>query len=142
MRELEIPCYAFSARHASRHLSQFYEHRIGGSGLHAQQFTILAIVKYQGPLTVNELADALAMDRTTLARSLKPLERDGLLAIMSAEKDRRRRTISMTAQGLARLEEAYVLWRQAQADFESRFGIERAARLRDELRAAAKAVAA
>ncbi len=136
----DIPCYAFSARHASRHLSQFYDRFIKGSGLYSQQFTILAIIKHRGPLTVSELADALAMDRTTIARSLQPLERDGNISVTSGEKDRRNKIIAITEYGSKQLEAAIEMWRQAQAEFELRFGVERAAKLRDELRAAAAAV--
>lgn len=138
---LDIPCYSFTARHASRHLSQFYEHMIVGSGIHAQQFTILAIIKRKEPLTIIELAQELSMDRTTLARSLSPLERDNYIEITSGKKDRRNRIISITEDGKAKLEVAVKLWRKAQAEFESRFGVERAAKLREELRAAAQAVA-
>ncbi len=141
MSALEIPCYSFTARHASRHLSQFYERMIGGSGIHGQQFTILAIINRQGPVTVIELAGALAMDRTTLARSLQPLERDGYISITSGEKDRRMKVIAITDHGREKLEIALQMWRVTQAEFESRFGVERAARLREELRAAAEAVA-
>ena len=141
MTDFEIPCYAFSARHASRHLSQFYERKVIKSGLHAQQFTILAIINRRGPLTVVELADELGMDRTTLARSLQPLARDGVIMINSGEKDRRLKIIAISAQGIKQLQSAFTLWRQAQTDFESRFGAERAAKLREELRAAAEAVA-
>ncbi|WP_339859811.1 MarR family winged helix-turn-helix transcriptional regulator [Pseudohongiella acticola] len=137
----EIPCYAFTARHASRHLSQFYERMLGGSGIHGQQFTIMAIINKKGPLSVIELAEELAMDRTTLARSLSPLERDGYISITSGEKDRRAKAIAITGNGKEKLEVALQMWRQAQAEFELRFGAERAARLREELRAAAEAVA-
>ena len=141
MSTMKIPCYAFSARHASRHLSQFYERMIGSSGIHGQQFTIMATINSKGPLSVVELAAVLAMDRTTLARSLSPLQRDGYISIASGEKDRRVKVIAITDQGNEKLEVAVQLWHQAQAEFESRFGVERAARLREELRAAAESVA-
>ena len=142
MSAVDIPCYSFTARHASRHLAQFYERMIASSGIHIQQFTILAIIKHKGPLSVLELAQELAMDRTTLARSLSPIERDAYIAIVSSKEDRRTRIISITPKGKEKLEEAIKLWRKAQAEFESRFGVERAAKLREELRAAADAVTA
>lgn len=139
---LDIPCYSFTARHASRHLAQFYERMIIGSGIHIQQFTILAIIKHKGPLSIIELAQELAMDRTTLARSLSAIERDSYISIASSKEDRRIRIVSITPKGKEKLEVAIKLWRKAQAEFESRFGVERAAKLREELRAAAEAVAA
>lgn len=114
---------------------------IVGSGIHAQQFPILAIIMHKGPLTITELAEEMAMDRTTLTRSLSHLERDGHIAIVSEKKDRRNKIITLTVCGKEQLDVAIKMWRLAQAEFESRFGAERAASLREELRAAADAVA-
>ena len=111
-----------------------------GSGIHAQQFTILAIINRKQPLTITELAEAMAMDRTTLTRSLSPLERDGKILIANETKDRRNKVVTITTQGKKQLDVAAEMWRKAQAEFESRFGAERAANLREELRAAADAV--
>lgn len=141
MSAFDIPCHAFTARHASRHLSQFYESMISSSGLHAQQFTVLAIIKHKGPVTVLELAHELGMDRTTLARSLALLERDGVISITSGKTDRRNKHIVITVHGDEKLAVASKMWRQAQDAFETRFGVERATRLREELRAAAEVVA-
>lgn len=140
MGTLDIPCYAFSARAASRRLSQFYEHKIVGSGIHAQQFTILAIVKHKGPLSVLDLADELGMDRTTLARSLKPLARDELISIAPTPQDKRIKMISITPLGSRTHTSARKKWLAAQTEFEKKFGAERAANLRAELKAAAQIV--
>jgi len=114
---------------------------IVGSGIHAQQFTILAIINSKEPLTISELAEEMAMDRTTLTRSLSPLERDGYILVSSEKTDRRSKIITLTTYGNKQLDMAVKMWRKAQAEFESRFGVERAANLREELRAAADAVA-
>jgi DNA-binding MarR family transcriptional regulator len=112
-----------------------------GSGVHAQQFTTLAILEHTGPQSLSELAEQLAMDRTTLTRKLKPLQRDDIITITPHEDDRRIRMISITGTGSKKLKAARIKWREAQAEFERRFGAERAATLRAELRAAAAAVA-
>jgi len=140
MSTLEIPCYSFTARHASRHIAQFYDHIIADGGIHTQQFTTLMIIKHKEPLTILELAQEMAMDRTTLARALGPIERDGFIEIANGKQDRRNRIVSITELGKEKLDVAVKLWRQAQEEFESRFGVERAAKLREELRAAAEAV--
>jgi len=139
VKKSDIPCYAFSARHASRTLSQFYEHRVVPSGIHAQQLTILAVLKYNAPMTVLELSEALEMDRTTLAHNLRPLQRDGIVSATQGRRDKRNRIIALTDAGAEQLDHALTLWRQAQKEFEDRFGAERAAKLREELRAAAEA---
>jgi len=88
-------------------------------------------------LTINALAEAMVMDRTTLGRNILPLQRDGLIKIKSAASDRRAKELRLTKAGESRLQEACEGWSQAQARFEAAFGEKRAADLRELLRAAA-----
>jgi DNA-binding MarR family transcriptional regulator len=86
-------------------------------------------------MPINALAAALVMDRTTLGRNILPLEREGLIEIGPAPSDRRRREIRLSAAGAARLAVAREGWLAAQGRFDEVFGSERAAALRDLLRA-------
>ena len=70
------------------------------------------------------------MDRTTLGRTILPLERDGLVAIARGRDDRRRKELQMTDAGLERLRVANKYWASAQQRFEAGFGSSRAAELR------------
>ena len=69
------------------------------------------------------------MDRTTLGRTMVPLERDGLIAIKDGILDRRSKELAVTKAGTERLQRAK-LWVEAQKEFEERFGARRAADLR------------
>jgi len=73
------------------------------------------------------------MDRTTLGRAIRPLERDGLLMI-GAGDDGRTRSLRLTARGEARLKAAKSKWREAQKEFEIALGTRDAADLRTVLR--------
>ena len=75
------------------------------------------------------------MDRTTLGRTMLPLERDGLIRIEDGKLDRRSKELHLTKAGADRLRAAGKLWREAQTQFETSFGGARAAKLRDELHA-------
>jgi DNA-binding MarR family transcriptional regulator len=99
--------------------------------------SILAKLKRKGPLTINALAEDMVMDRTTLARNILPLERDGLIRIEATASDRRAKELHLTKAGEKRLQAALKGWSQAQARFETVFGAKRAADLRVLLRAAA-----
>jgi DNA-binding MarR family transcriptional regulator len=66
------------------------------------------------PVPITRLADALDLDRTTLARDLKPLTERGLLEITTGE-DKRTRMVRLTVQGREAIARAYLLWQQAQA---------------------------
>ena len=63
------------------------------------------------------------MDRTSLVRALKPLQRDGLVVIgAAASGGPRQNALALTAAGIAKLAEAEPLWRNAQNEFAERFG--------------------
>jgi DNA-binding MarR family transcriptional regulator len=128
-------CNCFAMRSAARHVTQFYDHVLAPTGLRTTQFSILAKLKRLGPLTINGLAKAMVMDRTTLGRNILPLERKRLIAIGSGISDRRAKVVQLTSLGEKRLQAARRAWSQAQADYEGAFGPEQAACLRGLLRA-------
>jgi len=123
-------CTCLAVRQAARHISQFYDQHLASAGLRTTQFSILAKLKRVGPMTINALADALVMDRTTLGRNILPLEREGLLAIAPGREDRRSKELSVTSAGVERLRAAIKGWSEAQSQFASAFGLERTQGLR------------
>ena len=132
----EIPeCNCLAVRQAARHITQFYDQYLAPAGLRTTQFSILGKLKRLGPMTINKLADELVMDRTTLGRTMLPLERDGLIAVKDGPSDRRSKELHLTPAGAERLASARKLWTRAQKRFEAVFGAERAFNLRTELRA-------
>jgi len=126
-------CNCLALRQAARHVTRIYEGHLASVGLRASQYSILAKLDRLGPLSINELAQSMVMDRTTLGRAIRPLERDGLLAIAAGD-DGRTRSVRLTAAGAARLRAAAAKWREAQKQFETAFGAEDAADLRTVLR--------
>jgi DNA-binding MarR family transcriptional regulator len=128
-------CDCFSVRSAARHVTQFYDQLLEPTGLRITQYSILAMLKRLGPLTINALAKVLQTDRTTLARNILPLERDGLIRIEQGASDRRAKELHLTTAGEKRLQAARPAWLKAQATFESSFGPKRAETLRALLRA-------
>ena len=111
-------------------MTQFYDQYLVSTGLRTTQFSILAKLKRLGAMTINALARELVMDRTTLGRTMLPLERDGLIAIKDGTLDRRSKELAVTKAGSERLQRAAKLWVEAQKEFEERFGVRRAADLR------------
>ena len=88
-------------------------------------------------MRITRLAEILAMDRTTLGRNLRPLERDRLLEIVTSDEDRRARVVTITAAGLDRIKEGRPFWDHAQRVFECAFGASEAAEMRRMMDAAA-----
>ncbi len=71
-------CNCLALRQAARHVTQFYDQALAPSGMRATQYSILARLERNGSMTINALAAALVMDRTTLGRNVLPLQRDGV----------------------------------------------------------------
>ena len=127
-------CAAGSLRRASRVMSRYYDSVLKPSGLRATQFTVLCVVLHKAPVSINQLAIVLVMNRSTLARDLQPLERQGFVSISSDESDNRVRLVSMTDEGRAVIQLAYPLWLQAQTKVTEIFGEDRLIQLIHELK--------
>jgi DNA-binding MarR family transcriptional regulator len=132
-----IDCNCFASRKAARLVTKLYEDHLSGVGLTSTQFSILVYVDEIGMVSMKDLVETLAMERTSVIRALQPLERDGLMAIGPDQEDARRNVVRLTGAGRAKLADAVPVWQQAQAEFESRFGAGLAAQLRESLLALA-----
>jgi DNA-binding MarR family transcriptional regulator len=129
----ESRCNCTALRKASRRISQLYDTALAPSGLKTTQRAILSQIRRSEPTTVGALADALVMDSGALAHTLKPLERDGLVAIEIDPDDRRNRLITLTPRGRAKLAETDALWARAQRAFEIALGRAESKALREAL---------
>jgi DNA-binding MarR family transcriptional regulator len=124
-------CHCSAARRLARHVTRLYERHLAPVGITSTQFSILALLRESPGMTAGALAEATGMDRTTMLRAMKPLERDGLAAART--DDTRRRGFTLTAAGALKLSEAGPLWAAAQQDYELEIGREHARRLRRDL---------
>jgi DNA-binding MarR family transcriptional regulator len=106
-------CACFKVRRFNRVLTQHFATALRASELEATQLPVLARIAAQ-PVTLAQLADWLAMDRTTLLRNLKPLERHGWIEDITGN-DGRARSLRVTAAGRRQLVEVEPVWRRAQA---------------------------
>ena len=132
-------CNCLVIRQAARRVSQFYDAHLAPLGLKTSQYSILSKLNRLGPMSINEIADAMVMDRTTIGRAVRPLERDGFVKVEAAE-DGRKRVINLTAAGRERAKEALAAWRQAQKEFELAYGPGAAKKLRTALRDVVKVI--
>ena len=127
-------CNCALLRQAARRATALYDAAMAPHGLRISQYALLGRLHRKGPCSLRALAAELGLDRTTLGRNLRPLERDGLVAAAQDEGDRRVRRLEITEAGYTRLAAARPAWEEAQARFETRFGPERSADLRAVLR--------
>jgi DNA-binding MarR family transcriptional regulator len=131
-------CNCFAVRQAARQVTKLYERHLAEADLTSAQFSILGALGEGGPMTMTDLAGILVMERTTLLRAMKPLQREDLLKSTSSSEDPRQLVFSLSAAGVRKLKEALPLWRKAQEEFEAEVGASEAARLRRSLLALAK----
>jgi DNA-binding MarR family transcriptional regulator len=96
------------------------------------QYGILSALNARGAAlpSVQELAEELVLDRSTLGQNLRPLERDNFITLLTDPRDRRVRLIALTKLGIGKFNEAKPYWQAAQKRFEEVFGAEEAAKLR------------
>ncbi|HEX9068315.1 MAG TPA: MarR family winged helix-turn-helix transcriptional regulator [Ktedonobacterales bacterium] len=124
MAAMTAACVCLNVRQAARAVTQLYNGILQPAGLRMSQFGTLAKIAVAGEVTLTRLAEDLVMDRTTLARNLKPLETQGLITIEPGA-DRRTRIVTLSARGRAALKTTLPYWRAAQEQVVTGLGEER-----------------
>jgi DNA-binding MarR family transcriptional regulator len=112
-------CVCYTLRQASRAVSRFYDEELRGVGLRTTQYSLLQLLRRSGEVRQRDLAELTLHEETTLTRSLRPLVDAGWIAVRTGE-DRREKWLTLTAGGVAKLEEARPAWERAQARMQAR----------------------
>jgi DNA-binding MarR family transcriptional regulator len=106
-------CSNFKLRQLMRRVSQHYDAELGKTGLKATQYSLLSHVAQLGPIRPGALADAMAIDASTLTRNLKPLAAAGWVTV-AAGSDARSHTVAITPAGRDKRKEGQRCWKSAQ----------------------------
>lgn len=123
-------CTHFKLRQLTRRVSRHYDAVVGAAGLKTTQYSLLSHVVSLGPLAPGRLAEAMAMDASTLTRNLQPLVAAGWVEV-GPGRDARSRVVLATAAGRAKRVEAQREWKRAQLALNRRLGAERVAALHE-----------
>lgn len=107
-------CMGMRVRKAARVVANHYDKHLKPAGLKGTQFTLLNTIFLNPAANIGQLANTMGLDRTTLNRNLKPLERQGLIRSGSG-KDPRTRTLKLTEEGTKILQNALPYWLEAQS---------------------------
>jgi DNA-binding MarR family transcriptional regulator len=118
---LNLPCLCGTLRRTARALTQSYERFLRPLGLRSSQFTILQFLWRAGETTQGALGASLAMDSTSLSRTLAVMLRRKWIAERRGD-DRRQRWLRLTTSGEALLNRALPPWTETQARLQSRLG--------------------
>jgi DNA-binding MarR family transcriptional regulator len=109
-----MPCVCGSFRRTARVLTKLYDQALRPLGLRATQFTILQVLSRAGEVPQGQLGEMLAMDSTTLTRTLAIMRRQGWVAERRGE-DRRERRLRLTDAGETKLSHTVPTWGKVQA---------------------------
>jgi DNA-binding MarR family transcriptional regulator len=126
-----LTCHCFAIRQLARHVSKLYERHLGKAHITSTQYSILVLLQRSPRTTMRDLAGVMVMERTTLLRAIKPLQREGLVT-SAHEPGSPQLAFSVTRKGAVRIEKARPLWQAAQQEYEALAGPERAARFRSD----------
>jgi len=126
-------CICLDLQRAARAIARRFDAAFRPLDLTNGQFSLLMSLKHRGPSHMAHVAALLAMDRTTLTAALKPLQRRALVSIDIDTADRRSRILSLTAEGVALLREAYPLWKKVQQSIGRTVGSATILELREQL---------
>jgi DNA-binding MarR family transcriptional regulator len=121
-------CLNFQLRRTARQVSRYYDDALRPLALRISQFNILAVLAQTGPLSVSDLANKLGMERSALARNLKPIARAGFVVVSHGE-DRRTRLAKLAPAGKRKLDQALSNWNRAQNRLVAKLGSDQAALL-------------
>jgi DNA-binding MarR family transcriptional regulator len=119
-------CACAKLRRSARIVSSLYDQALAPSGLSVAQFSLLRMLQRVGPCSLTQFAEATGHDRTTLNRTVKPLERDGFVR-SEGGKDQRTRIVGVTDKAQALMREAQPHWEEAQKRIEEKLGPDHAA---------------
>jgi DNA-binding MarR family transcriptional regulator len=112
-------CLCLYVQRAARALARRFDEALRPLGLTNGQFSLMMSLNRPEPAGMEPVASLLAMDRTTLTAALKPLERRGLVKVVTDPHDRRSRRLSLTLKGKTLLASAVPVWEQTHRDVEA-----------------------
>lgn len=113
-------CHCLKMRRSAENVINFYDNILAPSGVTVRQYSLLRAVSEHSGCNVRELSEAAVLDRSTLARSLKPLIQSGYIEDKKAP-GARDSVLELTDRGISVCKEAAGLWEAAQRQFESKF---------------------
>jgi DNA-binding MarR family transcriptional regulator len=119
---LDTICVCAKLRRSARIVSVLYDEALAPSGLSVAQFSLLRMLQRAGPCSLTALAAATGHDRTTLNRTLRPLEAAGLVDSSPCGEDQRARIVQVTEKARAAMRAAQPHWEAAQARIRAALG--------------------
>lgn len=129
------PCYCSLLRTATRKIGAVYDDALTPLGINIAQYSLLRIIQRRQQVSFTELGRVAELDRSTVGRNVRVLERMALVETGRGEDDQREAVVTLTVRGTQVLEAAAPLWDECQREIETRLGSAKVKALREILRA-------
>ena len=109
----ELPCACQNLRRLTRIVTRIYDQELRKASLEITQFSLLTALAATGETNQKRLSAGLAMDSTTLTRTLGLIRKQRWVRVRRG-KDRRERLFGLTRAGKSQLAEAQPYWERAE----------------------------
>jgi DNA-binding MarR family transcriptional regulator len=114
-------CYCAALRSAARKVTAVYDDSLASTGVNLAQFSLLRKIERAAPVSLSELGRIAELDRSTVGRNVKILQRLGLVMVTPGE-DLREATVRLDKRGVIALRDGAPLWDEAQRRVEAKLG--------------------
>mgnify|MGYP001571190001 CR=1 FL=1 len=114
-------CICIDVRTAAQRLTAIYDQAMAASGVSVNQFSLLHLIFSLDTPTLKDLAVASGLDRSTLGRNIRVMEKLGFVT-MHIGDDARVRNVRMTSKGSAAFKKAVPMWREVQSRLANKIG--------------------
>jgi DNA-binding MarR family transcriptional regulator len=134
---LSRECLSNNINRTARIITRVYDEKSRPHGYRSTQVQTLYRIAYWEPVSITDLARKADMDRTTVIRNCRVLEKDGLVSFKTGD-DKRFRLVELTGRGWQVVNKSYSVWLEQKAGIEKKIGRDETARLIELLRFAGR----
>lgn len=119
---MKTPCLCTNLRLATRKLSAIYDAALEPLGINIAQYHLIRTINEHQPISLTELGRLAELDRSTIGRNVRVLERIELVETGRGDADQREAQVSLSRSGRHLLRKATPIWERCQEEFISRLG--------------------
>ena len=122
---MKAACYCAAIRVVSRKATALYDAALAPCGVNLAQYSLMRRIERSGSPSLTELGRVAELDRSTVGRNVRVLQKMALVRATRVE-DQREAAVALTPLGVETLGRAKPFWDDAQRKIETVLGPERA----------------
>ncbi|AOH87179.1 MarR family transcriptional regulator (plasmid) [Sphingomonas panacis] len=118
-------CYCARLRAAARRIGSVYDEALEPDGINVAQYSLMSVIQRRQPVSLTELGRAAELERSTIGRNVRVLERAELVEVGRGDGDHREAAVSLSRRGAEVLVSARSRWDACQQAIEARLGADK-----------------